>query len=125
MELVAEVTGGAYSSPWLDGENADLHRVCVWAKACEEIAEAHKKLSETDLISSPYRSGETRRQEVWESLLEALDARVAIDHYVAVVCETFGFSVSELYREHRKKLENLGYVQPRPKRKNCYEISLP
>lgn len=53
MEAAAEVTGGVYASPWLDGDGVDLHRASVWAKTCEELNEAIKAVSSADVINAP------------------------------------------------------------------------
>ncbi len=111
MEAAAEVTGGAYCTPWLDGEGVDLHRTSVWAKALEELQEAADAVGATRLANRPQRATEVERTQVRESLMQVLDARVAIDHYVAVICQEFGFSISATYRAHREKLEQRGYVR--------------
>lgn len=116
MEAAEEVTGGVYCSPWLDGDGVDLHRTSVWAKAQEELQEAIKAVAAADVINSPSRADEAHRQAVWDSLMQVLDARVAIDHYVAVMCEEYGYSILAVYQEHRRKLESRGYVKPRQKR---------
>lgn len=119
MEAAAEVTGGVYASPWLDGDSVDLHRTSVWAKTCEELQEAIKVVSAADVVNAPSRADEAHRQAVHDSMIQILDARVAIDHYLAVMCEEYGFSILAVYQEHRRKLESRGYISPRPKRKSA------
>ena len=111
MEAVATVTGGAYCSPWLDGDGVDLHRTSVWAKALEELQEAAEAVAAARVANRPHRATEAEREQVRESLMQVLDARVAIDHYVAVVCEEYQISVGQLYQAHREKLEQRGYVR--------------
>lgn len=120
MEAVEQVTGGVYCSPWLDGEGVDLHRASVWGKTCEELHEAVKAVSEVDVINAPIRANEDRREMILQSIFQVLDARVASDHYVAIMCQEYGFSLQDLYREHRKKLESRGYIKPRRKRKRAF-----
>lgn len=120
MEAAEEVTGGVYCTPWLDGDGVDLHRTSVWAKTCEELNEAIKAVSSADVINAPSKADEAHRQLVWDSLMQVLDARVAIDHYVAVICEEYGYSILDVYQEHRRKLESRGYVKPRQKRKGSF-----
>lgn len=115
MKAAEEITGGVYSTPWLDGDGVDLHRTSVWAKTCEELNEAIKAVSNADVINAPKRADEAHRQVVWNSLMQALDARVAIDHYIAVMCEEYGFSILKVFEEHRQKLESRGYTRPRSK----------
>lgn len=90
----------------------DLHRTSVWAKTCEELNEAIKAASSADVINAPSKADEAHRRQI-------LDARVAIDHYVAVICEEYGFSILAVYQKHRQKLESRGYTKPRPKRKSA------
>jgi transcriptional regulator with XRE-family HTH domain len=111
MEAAAEVTGGAYSTPWLDGEGVDLHRVSVWAKALEELQEAAAAVGATKLVNKPERASEAERAQVHESLMQVLDARVAVDHYVAIICQEFGLSVTAVYQSHKSKLEQRGYIR--------------
>jgi transcriptional regulator with XRE-family HTH domain len=119
MEAAAEVTGGVYASPWLDGDGVDLHRTSVWAKTCEELQEAIKVVSAADVVNAPSRADEAHRQAVHDSMIQILDARVAIDHYLAVMCEEYDFSILAVYQEHRRKLESRGYISPRQKRKSA------
>lgn len=115
MEASAEITGGVYASPWLDGDGVDLHRASVWAKTTEELNEALKAIMETCVVNSPARADDQRRQQVRESLIQAIDVRVAVDHYVGIICEEYGFSLLDVYREHRRKLESRGYVKTKRK----------
>ena len=116
MEAAAEVTGGVYCTPWLDGEGVDLHRTSVWAKTCEELREAIKAVMDADVVNAPSRADEDHRQAVHNSMIQVLDARVAIDHYVAVMCEEYGYSIREVYEAHRLKLESRGYIRPQKKK---------
>lgn len=120
MEAAAEVTGGVYASPWLDGDMVDLHRASVWVKTCEELREACRAVAAADVVNAPGYADDDRRRAVHDSMIQALDARVAIDHYVAVMCEEYGFSILAIYREHRQKLESRGYAKPRAKRKSAF-----
>ncbi len=120
MEAAAEVTGGVCCSPWLDGDGVDLHRTSVWAKTCEELQEAIKAVSAADVVNAPSRADEAHRRAVHDSMMQVLDARVAIDHYLAVMCEEYGYSILAVYQEHRRKLESRGYAKPRQKRKSAY-----
>ena len=116
MEAAAAVTGGAYCSPWLDGERVDFHRVSVWAKVLEELEEAKQAVGAVCLVNYPQADDCETMQRVQESLMQLLDARVAIDHYAAVICRDFGLSISAVYQAHRVKLESRGYVKPRQKK---------
>lgn len=120
MEAAEEVTGGVYSTTWLDGECVDLHRTSVWAKTCEELEEAYEWMKQVDVINNPSKVSEEQRQKIEEALIQALDARTAIDHCVAVLCTSYGLSIKEMFDKHRKKLESRGYIKPRIKRKSAY-----
>ena len=115
MEAAAQITGGAYCSPWLDGEGVDLHRTSVWAKTLEELQEAACAVAATKVANRPQRAVESELAQVRESLMQVLDARVAIDHYVAVICQEYGESIGATYKAHREKLESRGYVQRQKK----------
>lgn len=117
MEAAEEVTGGVYCSPWLDGEEVDLYRTSVWAKTIEELFEAEKSLENTRLINK--KNDDESRAQIFESMMQALDARVAIDHYVAVICSEYQFSIQQVFVEHYRKLENRGYIKPRQKNRGC------
>lgn len=116
MEAAATITGGAYCSPWLDGERVDLHRVSVWAKVLEELEEAMRAVGAVCLVNHPQTDDCEAMQRVQESIMQLLDARVAVDHYVAVICRDFDLSISAVYQAHRRKLESRGYVKPRQKK---------
>ncbi len=117
MEAAEVVTGGVYCSPWLDGEGVDLHRASVWAKTREELEEAIKAVAAADIINAPSKADEAHKKQIFESMLQVLDARVAIDHYVAVICEEYNHSLKAIYAKHRRKLESRGYAKPRQSRK--------
>jgi len=116
MEAAATVTGGVYCSPWLDGERVDLHRASVWAKVLEELEEAMHAVGAVCLVNRPQKGDNEAIERVQESLMQLLDARVAIDHYAAVICKDFGLSITAVYQAHRRKLESRGYVKPRQKK---------
>lgn len=115
MEVAEEVTGGVFVSPWLDGE-VDLHRSSIRFKLLEELEEilgAMKAVPEMVNARSGDQLTEGAKVRLKETMLQALDARVAIDHFVAVTCSTYGFSVRQLYRDHRRKLEGRRYIKKR------------
>lgn len=114
MAVAEEVTGGLYGAVWLDGD-VDLHRTSVWAKTQEELEEAIEALKAAKIISPPKTINDRQREIIFESLLQALDARVAIDHYLDVICREYEFSATEVKEKHRQKLESRGYVKPRTK----------
>lgn len=113
MEAAVEVTGGVGCSPWLDGDDVDLHRTSVWAKTIEELEEAEESLKSIKIINKKIDSA--IKAQVFESLMQVLDARVAIDHYVSICCSEYGLSVKEIYLEHYRKLESKGYVKNKKK----------
>lgn len=120
IEAAAEITGGTYCSPWLDGDGVDLHRTSVWAKTCKELQEAIKAVSAADVVNAPSRADEAHRQIVHDSMIQVLDVRVAIDHYLAVMCEEYRYSILAVFQEHCQKLESRGYTKPKAKRESTY-----
>lgn len=103
-----DVTDGVMTTPWLDGDRVDLHRASVRLKAEEELREALEALRQADVTNLPAAAD---AEAIAEALLQALDARVAIDHYVAVICREYGLSPRELCKEHRAKLKARGYIR--------------
>ncbi|MGE5552946.1 MAG: helix-turn-helix domain-containing protein [Betaproteobacteria bacterium] len=110
MEAAREVTGGPFSSPWLDGERVDLHRSSVATKLREELREAFAAVDTLDLVNKP-RADKLIQDRVREVLLQVLDAHVAIDHFVAIVAPEFGISVRSLFADHELKLRERGLIR--------------
>lgn len=123
LEMVAAVTGGVYSSPWLDGD-VDLHRVSVWAKTIEELHKGLEALGAAKAIIVPPDSlGEEQKAIVQDSLMQVVNTRVWIDHYIAVSCREYGISVSSLFKHIRLELENQGLLKARKRKKEVYAFA--
>jgi transcriptional regulator with XRE-family HTH domain len=110
MEAGREVTGGAFVSPYLDGDLVDLHRSSVLAKLREEIGEAAVAVDNLDLVNRPRQDDHSRRQ-VREVLLQILDVHVAIDHVVAIVAPECRIGIADLFAEHDQKLRSRGFLR--------------
>jgi len=110
MELAAMATGGAWVRE-LDGEHVDLHRAAVHAKTQEELCEALDAMQRIDIATPPRAMSRERLKELEETLKQELDAMYALAHHVAVVCREYGFSWTELWREHHRKLKARKYVR--------------
>lgn len=108
LEAAEEITGGVFATPWLDGD-VDLHRTSVWAKVIEELEEAKVTVEGTKVINKKLDA--STKSQVLESMIQVLDARVAIDHYISVMCTEYGFSVKEVFEEHKDKLQKKGYIK--------------
>lgn len=115
MELAAEVTEGAFVPVWLDGQRVDLHRSTVKAKTIEELQEAINALQSLDLIRTPdpERESEEERQQRHAVKMQLADAFQAIATMLAVFCRDYKESAIETYRQHRRKLQEQGHIQPR------------
>jgi transcriptional regulator with XRE-family HTH domain len=110
MTLASEYTGGAWVQK-LDGQYVDLHRSSVAMKTREELHEAIEALDSVCFVNHPRSLSNYKLQEMEEALIQAIDAIVALNHLVAVTCEEYGFSWSQLWDKHTKKLLANGYIQ--------------
>jgi len=110
MELAAMATGGAWVRE-LDGEHVDLHRASVAAKTQEELREALEAVQRVCVAAPPRAMPKEKLRQLEEALIQAIDAIVALTHYVAVICREYGFSWVELWRKHFRKLKARKYVR--------------
>lgn len=110
MEVAHHYTAGSFVSK-LNGQAVDLHRSSVKEKSIEELREALDAINGVCIANRPERIGERVHEQLEYSLLQVIDAIVALTHYVAVVCREYGFSWREMWRQHRKKLRDRGYLE--------------
>lgn len=114
MEMARELTGG-YGPAWLDGPNVDLHRAVVRERCLEETEEALMHIRKACTCKPPAIATEGEQKIRRSHLIQVLDAIEAMSMYVGVQCLEYEFSVSQLYREHHRKLESLRYKQKDPR----------
>ncbi|OYD07895.1 helix-turn-helix domain-containing protein [Paludifilum halophilum] len=105
MAAAQEVLGEGWI-PKLDG--VDLHRSAVREKALEELQEAMEQISATSSVNRPDRG---RHDDIKDTLIESIDVIVCLSHLVAVYCQEYGLSWTDMWREHRRKLEERGYIK--------------
>lgn len=110
MAVASMATGGAWVRE-LDGEHVDLHRAAVTAKTQEELREALDAIQRVCVANPPRAMPREKLKELNEALIQAIDAIVALAHYVAVICREYGFSWVELWRQHHRKLKARKYVR--------------
>ncbi len=110
METAAEVTGGAWVGK-LNGDNVDLHRSSVKAKAMEELKEAMFALENTCLVNHPSSIDHTHREDLKRMLFECIDVIVCLSHLVAVVCKEYGISWFKIWKDHKLKLVAKKYLK--------------
>lgn len=103
MEIAAELTGGSWVTKL---NNVDLHRSAVKEKSLEELDEAIVRLRRMSFANKTID-----KTELKVLLLELLDVIVATSHLVAVVCKEYSISWVGLWREHRQKLKQRGYLK--------------
>lgn len=111
MEVAEEVTGGVFSVPWLNGDCVDLHRSSVKEKVEEELNEAIESIRLTRICNNPKTCKSDQRRLIRKSILETIDVLVACTTYIAIMCREYEFSVRELFKEHRNKLVERGYLK--------------
>ena len=113
MELANELCGGVMAPAYLDGPAVDLHRASVRDKAIEELSEAIEALSKARALVNA-RSAEhlkdLDRQQIRNCLNELAEAQTSIGMMIAVICETYGVSPGDVYRQHRQELAAKGYI---------------
>jgi len=105
--------------PLAGRDRRELAASQCWAKICKEPQEAIKAVSGADVVNAPSRANEVHRRVIHNSMMQALDAGVAIDHYLVVMGEEYGFSILTIYQEHRRKFENEDISSPGKKRKSA------
>lgn len=111
MEAADEITGGVFGVPWLNGENVDLHRASVKEKVVEELEEAISAISNIKVMNNPKACKEEQLNKIYKSIEEVIDVYVAAAHYVAVMCDEYGFNIKSLFQEQRRKLIKNGYLR--------------
>lgn len=109
LAAIFELTGGPFATRKLDGD-VDLHRAVVWRKTIEELTEAAESAEEAEVILiPPVAASDEQKQVVYDMLLQLIDARVALDHMLAVGCRDYGFSINQLFIDHDTKMETRKY----------------
>jgi transcriptional regulator with XRE-family HTH domain len=109
LEAAAEYTG--WGPTKLDGEAVDLHRCSVALKTKEELEEALQAIEKVCVANKPKAIKEYDKQELEKVVQEAIDAIVALTHYVAVICIDYGLSWIKMWKQHRTKLKSRGFVK--------------
>jgi len=109
LEAAAEYVG--WGPVKLDGDVVDLHRSSVTLKTREELTEAIDAIESVCVANHPRSIREFDKQHLEEAILQAIDAIVALTHYVAVVCKDYGFSWLQMWSKHRMKLKSREYVK--------------
>jgi transcriptional regulator with XRE-family HTH domain len=112
MAIAFEDTGGAWV-PELDGDKVDLHRSSVRSKTIEELEEAIEAIKGVCLVNHPEYIQEHERQQLKKALMEAIDAIIALSHFVGIICLEYSFSWLGLWKEQRLKLKSKGFVKGR------------
>lgn len=112
MALAYEDTGGAWV-PELDGDKVDLHRSSVRSKTIEELEEAIQAIKGVCLVNHPEYIQDHEKQQLKKALMEAIDAIIALSHFVGIICLEYGFSWIGLWREQYMKLKSKGFVKGR------------
>ncbi|KZE66720.1 hypothetical protein AWM68_20375 [Fictibacillus phosphorivorans] len=110
MAVALEDTGGAWV-PELNGDKVDLHRSSVRSKTIEELQEAIDAISGVCLVNHPEYIQEHERHQLKKALMEAIDAIIALTHFVGIICLEYGFSWLGLWKEQRLKLKAKGFVK--------------
>lgn len=108
---IAEEAMGDIFITKLNGERVDLHRSSVKNKTKEELLEAIEWIEASCIVNHPSSMNAEERIKLEEALIQAIDAIYALCHFVAVICREYKFSWIRLWKKHRKKLKERGYVK--------------
>ncbi|QAS52837.1 helix-turn-helix domain-containing protein [Halobacillus litoralis] len=108
LEASKEYTGWGVTK--LDGPAVDLHRSAVREKAMEELREALEAMEKVHLTRNPSFAQSFEIQDIERSALEHIDVIGASITYVATLCEEYGLSWTELWKNHERKLQSKGYM---------------
>lgn len=110
-EAVQEICGDVFSIQWLDGEAADLHRASVKEKVIEELSEAIRAINLTKIYKSPSACSESDIKSIELSIEETIDVFNASAIYIAVMCREYNLDIKSMFKVHKEKLINRGYVR--------------
>jgi transcriptional regulator with XRE-family HTH domain len=109
IEAAAEYTG--WGPVKLNGDNVDLHRSSVALKTKEELDEALQAIGRFCVANKPSSIKEYDKKDLENAVDEAIDAIVALTHYVAIVCSEYSLSWKHMWERHRRKLKSRGYMK--------------
>ncbi|WP_026678183.1 helix-turn-helix domain-containing protein [Fictibacillus gelatini] len=112
MEVAHDYTGGSWVSK-LDGEAVDLHRSTVKDKTLEELDEALESIRGVRLATKPKYIQEHEKHQLEEAIIQAIDAIIALTHFVAIICIEYGFSWLKMWKKQHAKLRSKGYIKRR------------
>lgn len=116
MEAAQEAVGQAWVTKL---DNVDLHRSAVREKAIEELQEVMKEITATSSVNPPEPG---QHEQVKTVLIESIDAIVCLSHFVAVYCKEYGVSWTQMWREHRQKLIQRGYLKKKAPLKGADQV---
>ncbi len=108
IAAAGEVTHGAFV-PWLN--NVDLHKSSVHLKTIEEIHEAMDALMLAPITKTKEQLAETDLQQIKRTMMECVEAITALTHYVAILCNEYRFSWTDVWKEHRAYLRSKKYMK--------------
>lgn len=111
MQAANEVTGGVFAVNWLDGDSVDLHRASVKEKLIEELSEAIRAINTVRVYENPKHMKPEQRELAKKSIQECIDVYDCVAHYIAVLCDELGFSIKEMFDEHKNKLIERDYLK--------------
>jgi transcriptional regulator with XRE-family HTH domain len=110
MEVAHEMTGGSFVGK-LNGDQVDLHRSSVKAKALEELEEAIHHIRDICLVNRPDQSDKEQQEQLKQVLIECVDVIVCLSHFVAVICKEYGISWVRIWKDHKLKLKARKYLK--------------
>lgn len=112
--MAAEAATKYYGStfmPYLNGENADLHRSSVTMKNEEELGEAFDAIQKVKplLSKTPSAVKDHEKQELLKAAEEVAESMTAGFHFLIVLKE-YGINWNDVWAAHNQELIAKGYV---------------
>ncbi len=110
-EVAAEITGGVFVQPPLNGPNVDLHRSAVLEKVIEEARELIDAAEALRSIALRPNSAwtDTEIGQVRTTIMESMGCEGACQVFARVFSQAGQLSLTELYSNHAEKLKTRGY----------------
>lgn len=109
LAAMEHVTRGLFGST-LDGIEQSRSAALLCAKVELEEAQTALREAKATLLQCPTRA---KREQIIELIMEAMDARAALNQLLVCLCGEYGLSLRELGKRHEGRLLQLGYKKGR------------
>lgn len=97
---------GEITSPVMDGQYIERHRMVLEEIAEAEIKDALRIIDEVSLVKPPNVCSNDEREDVRRMMHELIEARVTIDNLLMILERDYGFTVMEETKKVLRKLRS-------------------